>query len=98
MHKRLHSEFPLIFRKDSIKISATITFIKNSKNILYFYFGVNSLKRNIANPIAQFILISLLQLSWAVVLVQRDNLSPNVLSLTKGQTQTRTSAHDKRAL
>ena len=34
------------------KISATITFIQNSKRT-YLYFGINSLKRHISNPIAK---------------------------------------------
>ena len=47
--------------------------LKNSKRT-YFYFGINSPKGNIATSIAYF-LLSLSQLYWAVVLLQRDCLS-----------------------
>ena len=47
--------FLYCFGKIHSQFSATIAF-KNSKHT-YFYFGMNSLRENIANPTAQFVLI-----------------------------------------
>ena len=44
--------FPLMFRKHPLKIALQSP-LKNSKRI-YFYFGINSPKRKIANRIVQF--------------------------------------------
>ena len=63
--------FLLMFRKHPFKISATLTFIKNPKRT-YFHFGMNSLKRNIANRITKFFNFRLLQLYWAVVVLQHE--------------------------
>ena len=47
--------FPTMCRKHPFNISAAIAFIKKPSKRSYSYFGINSHKRNIANPIAQFL-------------------------------------------
>ena len=52
-----HNEITCLFPNENptfFKISVTITFIKTKSKRIYFYFGINSLKTNIANRIAFF--------------------------------------------